>query len=105
MKVMAKVKITSDKIEEIFLFMNFFKPNELFNHEYLLIKENAFPHTLYVTLGAITDRKFWSALKKFNNLHQNLLTAEVLENSKSHYSHENYTWEEAHDTMPFIKEN
>lgn len=102
---MVKVKITSDKIEELFLFMNFFKPNELINHEYLLIKQDAFPHTLYVTLGAITDRKFISCLKKFDNLHKNLLTAEVLENSKPLYYQENYTWEEAHDIIPKFKEN
>lgn len=30
---MIQIKITSDKIEEIFLFMNFFKPNELIKYE------------------------------------------------------------------------
>lgn len=76
---MTKIKITTNKIEEIFLFMNFFKPNELFDYEYRLTEETAFPHTLYVTLGLITESKFSRCLKKFNHLHKNLLIAEVLE--------------------------
>lgn len=76
---MTEIKITSDKIEEIFLFMNFFKPNELFRYEYKILKHSAFPHCLYVTLGTITERKFISCLKKFNKLYENLLIAEVLE--------------------------
>lgn len=76
---MIQIKITSDKIEEIFLFMNFFKPNELIKYEYKLSGPPAFPHCLYVTLGAITERKFTSCLRKFNKLYKNLLIAEVLE--------------------------
>jgi hypothetical protein len=76
---MIQIKITSDKIEEIFLFMNFFKPNELIKPEYKRIEGYDFPHTLYVTLAAIKESSFINRAKKFDKLHKNLLTVEVLE--------------------------
>lgn len=85
---MIKVKITSDKIEEIFTLMNFFKPNELMWIEYKKIEEFAFPHTLYATLVAIKESAFINRVRKFNKLHKNLLTVEVLESkqlTKSEY--------------------
>lgn len=78
---MTKVKITSDKIEEIFTLMNFFKPNELMWIEYKTLEGFDFPHTLYVTLVAIKESVFINRVKKFDKLHKNLLTVEVL-NSK-----------------------
>jgi len=79
---MTEIKITSDKIEEIFTFMNFFKVNELIRPKYKFIKDTVFAHCLFVTLGAMTESSFIKRLKNYNKLYKNLLVAEVLELKK-----------------------
>ena len=78
---MKKVKITSNKIEEIFLLMNYFKEAELIKFEYRFIEDQVLKHTLFITLGIITEKRFVSRMKKFNKFHQNLVIFEVLDSS------------------------
>lgn len=78
---MKKVKITSNKIEEIFLLMNYFKEAELIKFEYRFIEDEVLKHTLFVTFGIITEKRFVSRMKKFNKFHQNLVIFEVLDSS------------------------
>lgn len=78
---MRKVKITSSKIEQIFLLMNYFKEYELIKFEYRFIEDQVSKHTLFITLGIITEKRFVSRMKKFNKVHQNLVIFEVLDSS------------------------
>jgi hypothetical protein len=78
---MRKVKITSNKIEEIFLLMNYFTESELIKFEYCCTEGQFSKHTLYVTFGVITEKRFVSRMKKFNKIHKNLLIFEFLDSS------------------------
>lgn len=74
---MTKVKITSDKIEEIFLFMTWFKNNELIKFQYGPIKEDQL-HVLYFTFGLMKKRTFKRRLKDFSAIHRNSIVAEEI---------------------------
>lgn len=78
---MEIIKISTDKIEELFLFMNWFKGNDLIKYKYGLSKDDNF-HTLFFTLGLISLSTFNRRLKSFSIVHKNSITVAKIEQSQ-----------------------
>lgn len=78
---MEIIKISTDKIEELFLFMNWFKVNDLIKYQYTPSKNENF-HTLFFTLGLISLSTFNRRLKSFSIIHKNSITVTKIEQSR-----------------------
>ncbi|WP_413998716.1 hypothetical protein ACMDB5_13145 [Flavobacterium sp. W1B] len=74
---MTIFKIKSGKIEELFLFMTWFKNNELIKFQYGPIKDDDL-HVLFFTLGLIKKSTFKRRLKDFSTIYQNSIVAEEI---------------------------
>jgi hypothetical protein len=74
---MDAIKITSIKIEDLFLFMTWFKNNELIKFQYGPIKEDKI-HVLYFTLGLIKKSTFDRRLREFSIVHRCTIKAEKI---------------------------
>lgn len=78
---MEIMKISTDKIEEIFLFMNWFKENDLIKYQYCLSTDDDF-HTLFFTLGLILLSTFNRRLKSFSIVHKHSITVVKINQSR-----------------------
>ncbi|NWL03619.1 hypothetical protein DM790_22600 [Flavobacterium collinsii] len=78
---MEIIKISTDKIEELFLFMNWFKENDLIKYKYGKNKNDNF-HALFFTLGLISMSTFNRRLKSFSIVHKNSITFEKINQSQ-----------------------
>lgn len=74
---MTIFKIKSDKIEELFLFMTWFKNNDLIKFQYGPSKDVQL-HVLFFTLGLIKKSTFTRRLKDFSTIHRNSIVAEEI---------------------------
>lgn len=80
---MIKYKITANKIENLFEFMNFFKLNEIIKHKYIQEKEgDEIVHVLIFDLGLITPRAFTSKAHKFKTIFGDVLNVSRIERSR-----------------------
>ncbi len=74
---MTIFKVKSDTIEELFLFMTWFKNNELIKFQYGPIKDDHL-HVLFFTLGLIKKSTFQRRLRDFSTIHRNSIVAEEI---------------------------
>ena len=78
---MTIFKLTAAEIEELFLFMTWFKNNELIKFQYGPIKDDKL-HVLYFTCGLIKRTTFQRRLKNFSAIHKNTIVAEEIKRER-----------------------